>query len=96
MIAFLCGREPGNQCILKGHKKDCYQNKNFALRIAWTLIIVTYVLKNKEDFVNVADIKDKWSLFSADESREISVFWKGIRKSVTETKTVLTALLEPC
>ena len=48
MIAFLRGGEPGIQGILKGHKKVCYQNKNCTSRIARTLIIFTYVSKNRK------------------------------------------------
>ena len=59
MIAFLCGGEPGNQGDLKGHKMVCYLNKNGAQPIAGTLIIFTYVLKKQEDFVTVAEIKEK-------------------------------------
>ena len=59
MIAFLRGGEPGNQRILKGHKKICYQDKNCASRIVRTLIILTYVPKKQEDFVRLAEIKEK-------------------------------------
>ena len=95
MIAFLRRGELGNQRILNGHKEVCQQNKNCAQRIARTLIIFTQVLKKQEDFVRVADIKEKWQLFSAEESRQIRVFSKGIRKSVIKTKTVLRAQLAP-